>query len=46
MTTKMDDETEKLVQRWIVAFCEMPIIVDPELMRAVLDAQPGKEKRR
>ena len=32
----MEDETDRLIQRWIVAFCEMPILVDPELMRAVL----------
>lgn len=32
----MDAETERLIQRWIIAFCEMPAIVDPELMRAVL----------
>ena len=32
----MDDETEHLIQRWIIAFCEMPALVDPELMRAVL----------
>lgn len=33
----MDAETEHLIQRWIIAFCEMPIIVDPVLMRLVLD---------
>lgn len=32
----MDDDTEALIQRWIIAFCEMPVIVDPELMRALL----------
>lgn len=32
----MDIETERLVQRWIIAFCETPVLVDPELMRAVL----------
>ncbi len=32
----MDKETESLVQRWIVAFCEAPILIDKELMRAVL----------
>lgn len=32
----MDDETERLIQRWIIRFCEMPALVDPELMRAVL----------
>ncbi len=42
MTNTLDDETAELVQRWIVTFCEMPVIVDPELMRAVLDATPSQ----
>jgi hypothetical protein len=33
----MPEETEALVQRWILAFCEMPIILDPALMKMVLD---------
>lgn len=32
----MDTETEALIQRWIIAFCEIPALVDPELMRRVL----------
>ena len=32
----MDAETESLIQRWIIAFCEMPALVDAELMRMVL----------
>ena len=32
----MDKETEALIQRWIIAFCEMPALVDKELMQAVL----------
>ncbi len=32
----MDAETETLIQRWIIAFCEMPALIDKELMRAVL----------
>ena len=32
----MTDETEALVRRWILRFCEMPILIDPELMRRVL----------
>lgn len=32
----MNDDTDTLIQRWIIAFCEMPALVDPELMRAVL----------
>ena len=32
----MDDETEDLVRRWILAFCEAPVLVDAELMRRLL----------
>lgn len=32
----MDTETEALIQRWIIAFCEAPALIDKELMRAVL----------
>jgi hypothetical protein len=32
----MTDDTETLIQRWILRFCEMPILIDPELMRRVL----------
>jgi len=40
----MDAETRNLVQRWIIAFCEMPILIDEELMRRVLadvEQKPG-----
>ena len=33
----MDDETERLIRRWMIAFCEMPVLIDAELMRSVLD---------
>ena len=33
----MDTETQALVQRWILAFCEAPVLVDADLMRRVLD---------
>jgi hypothetical protein len=32
----MTDDTEALVRRWILRFCEMPVLIDPELMRRVL----------
>ncbi|MFA4893578.1 hypothetical protein [Brevundimonas sp.] len=32
----MDIETKVLVQRWIIAFSETPILIDAELMRRVL----------
>ncbi|WP_396595463.1 hypothetical protein [Brevundimonas sp. R86498] len=43
----MDNETDELVRRWIVRFCEMPILIDPDLMRAVLnDLDPKPEENR
>jgi len=41
----MTETTEALTQRWILAFCEAPVIEDPELMRLVLDGpQPHSEE--
>ena len=40
----MTEDTEALIQRWILAFCEMPIIVDPALMRLVLDGHDSMIK--
>ncbi len=40
----MDTETEALIKRWIIAFCEMPVLIDPELMRAVLADVEDKPK--
>lgn len=31
-----DAEIERLTERWILAFCETPPVLDAELMRAVL----------
>lgn len=40
----MTDETERLVQAWIMRFCEAPVLIDTELMRAVLaDAEREPE---
>ena len=33
----LDSETRSLVQRWIIAFCEAPVLIDPVLMRRVLE---------
>ena len=33
----MDIETKALVQRWILTFCEAPVLIDADLMRRVLD---------
>jgi hypothetical protein len=38
----MNEETEALIQRWILAYCEMPVIVDPVLMRLILDGLDAK----
>ena len=32
----MSEDTDRLVDRWILAFCEPPPLVDAELMRLVL----------
>lgn len=40
----MDKEIESLIQRWIIAFCETPILIDAELMRAVLADVEGKSE--
>lgn len=43
----LDSETRALVQRWIIAFCEAPVLIDAELMRRVLDdteAAKGRER--
>ncbi len=32
----MDNETNRLIERWILAFCEPPPLIDAELMRRVL----------
>lgn len=37
MTDRADDETADLIRRWMLTFCEMPILVDADLMRAVLN---------
>jgi len=36
MTETLDEEAD-LIRRWVLAFREMPVLVDVELMRAVLD---------
>ena len=44
----MDAETLALVDQWIVAFCEPPVLIDRELMWRVLaehQADAGREPR-
>ncbi len=44
----MNDETERLVQRWIIALCKAPIPIGVELMPAVfavVEAGPATLKR-
>jgi hypothetical protein len=44
----MDADLETLVDRWMLAFCEAPVLVDADLMRAVLDdlqTTPEEPKR-
>ena len=40
----LDTETRALVQRWMIAFCEAPILIDVELMRRVLADAEGKPR--
>jgi hypothetical protein len=42
----VDTETERLIQRWITAFCEVPILVDADLMRTVLADVEAKQETR
>ena len=44
MTDQHDKVTTDLIQQWIAAFHEMPVLVDPDLMRAVLDDRPHTGK--
>ena len=41
----MDTETKALVRRWILAFRETPVLIDPELMRRVLDSAEAAKAR-
>ena len=38
----MNDELKQLTERWIVAFCEIPILLDAELMRRLLAESEGR----
>jgi hypothetical protein len=41
----LDTETAALVQRWILTFCETPVLIDAELMRRVLDDVEAGDQR-
>jgi hypothetical protein len=42
-----DEELSRLTDRWIIAFCEAPVLLDAELMRRVLaDAERRSERER
>jgi hypothetical protein len=42
----MDEDMEALVQRWIIAFCEVPPLLDADLMRRVLaDCEIQQQER-
>jgi len=46
MTETHGEDIDALIQRWIATFREMPVLIDPDLMRAVLNdrPQPGKTR--
>lgn len=37
-----DDVKAALIQRWIIAFCEVPAIIDVELMNHLLDEHEAR----
>lgn len=39
----MNEDTDRLVERWILAFCEPPPLIDAELMRRMLAENDAKE---
>jgi hypothetical protein len=40
------EETERLMERWILAFCEPPPLLDAELMARLLAEHEAKETAR
>lgn len=40
----MDDELKRITERWILAFCEAPILLDAELMRRLLAERERSEE--
>lgn len=45
MERGVDPDAERLLERWIIAFCEPPPLVDVELMRRVLaDLETGDRR--
>lgn len=42
----MDIETQRLVEAWILRFCEAPVLIDKELMRRLLAEQADKDQER
>ena len=46
MGLHMEDDVERLVERWILAFCEPPPLVDAELMRRMLADHAEREQAR
>ena len=40
----LDNETRALVRRWMTAFREAPVLIDPDLMRRVLADLEGSSR--
>lgn len=40
----MDEDTRKLLDRWIIAFLDPPVVLDADLMRLILDEHEARER--
>ncbi len=42
----MTNEERDLVERWILTFCEAPVMIDAELMRRLIAEEQARRDRR
>ena len=42
----MKDDIQALIDRWIMVFCEAPVLIDPELMRRLLAEKENADRNR
>lgn len=41
----LDDDTKRLLDRWIIAFLDPPSVLDPDLMRLILEEHEATKAR-